>query len=77
MRNNHAIVINAKGKQIGDCFILVVQCLTVIKTIMRALEESSEDYHSKCSHLVINFIKGKICVPWDIINLVKDVNKTL
>lgn len=34
MRDNHAIVIMAKGKQIGDNLILVAECLVVRKTIL-------------------------------------------
>lgn len=65
MRDNHVKITMTKGKQIEDCPILVMKCLTVGKTIMIMIQKNLQ--------LVVHSIKDMICVSKNIINLVKEI----
>lgn len=74
MRDNHAITIMTKEKQIGDCFILMAEVLTIREAIMMAIQQNFQSIIIESdSQLVINSIHDKICVPKNVINLVKDI----
>lgn len=59
-----------RSKQIGDCPILVVECLPAEKAILMAIQKDIQPMIIQSdSQLVVNSINRKIEVPKIIINL--------
>lgn len=56
MRYNHANVIMARGKQIGDCPISLVECLTVCEAILMAI-------HKNLHRIIIESDSRLVVVP--------------
>lgn len=76
LKDNHAKITMAKNKLIGNCHILVNECLAMESYSKGDSNESSADYNRKLfteSQLVVNSINSKICVAKDIINPVDDI----
>lgn len=65
----------AESKRIGDCDILVTECLVVRKAILKGSQNGIQRIiiHSD-SQLIENSFKWKTHVPKDIVNLLEDVN---
>lgn len=67
MRDNRSNVIMAKSKRLGDCSIVVAECLAMCEAILMVIQNSiSRIIAQSDSQLVVNSIKGKMGVPKDI-----------
>lgn len=67
MRENQAHIIMAKGKCIGGCHILVVECVTAQEAMATIHKKLQKIFIESDSQLVINSINSKIRVSGDII----------
>lgn len=47
MRDNHAIVVMPKGKQIKDCFIIIAKCFATCGTILITTKRMFRELSSK------------------------------
>lgn len=63
-----------EGKRIGDCSILVAECLAIQEVLVMTTQN---DLHriiiESDSQLVINVVHGKRSIPKDIINLIENI----
>lgn len=75
MRDHHSKIVMARSKMIGECDILVAECLIMREEILKASRRVFSDYHPEW-HVqpTVNFINGKTPAPKNIVNLVEDIN---
>lgn len=74
MMDNHAIIIMANGKQIGDCPILAAVCFSIRKAILVAIQKNLQRIIiENDTKLVVYSVHDKISIREDITNLVEDI----
>lgn len=74
IRDNYSSIITAKNKNIGDCPILVKECLALWEVVIMAIHNRIKRIIVQSdSLLVVNSTNVKTRAPKDIVNLIEDV----
>lgn len=74
MRDQHSKIIMMESRRIGDCVILMAECLVVRETNIKASHKGIQWILFKVTLNCVNSINGKISIPKDIANLTTDIN---